>query len=117
MVADDSRFIRALLTRLLTENGYEVIEAEGGEEAIQAYRQVCPDAVLMDIAMPGKNGSVALYEICSFDPNAKIIILSPLDQQLIILRAMQAGAKDFLIKPFDPERVLIALDNVLRSVS
>ena len=98
---------------MLTQDNYEVVEAKDGEEAVQAYREVKPDVVLMDFAMPRKNGMVALNEIRRFDPHAKIIMLTALGQQAIVLRVMQAGAIDFLTKPYDPDRILSVLKKVL----
>ncbi len=113
MIVDDAKFIRMRLTNLLTKHGYEVIEAKDGEEAVQTYRSVHPDAVFMDFAMPHKNGMSALTEICRFDSQAKVIMLTALGQQAIALRAIQAGAKDFLAKPFDPKQVMKVLQKVL----
>lgn len=113
MVVDDSQFIRMRLVRLLTTHGYQVVEATSGEEAVQAYGHARPDAVLMDVAMGQKNGLAALTEILHDDPQAKVIMLTALGQQAIILRALQTGAKDFLVKPYDPERLLKALQKVL----
>jgi two-component system chemotaxis response regulator CheY len=116
LVADDARLMRKRVTKLLTDHGYEVVEASDGEEAVQTYRSTKPDVVLMDFAMPGKNGLAALKEIRRHDPQANVIMLTALDQQVIVLQAMQAGAKDFLEKPFDPERLLAAIQKVLRSL-
>jgi two-component system chemotaxis response regulator CheY len=113
LVADDARFTRNRLVNLLTENGYAVVEVENGEQAVETYRTTNPDAVLMDFAMPGKNGLAAMTEIRKFDPQAKVIFLTALDQQAIALRAVQAGAKDFLIKPCEPKHLLAALQKVL----
>lgn len=113
MVVDDSQLIRVRLTKLLSEHGYEVIGAKDGEEAVETYLQLHPDAVLMDFAMPRKHGLTALRELRRLDPDAKVILLTAMDQQAIALRAMQAGAKDFLIKPYDPEQLLAALRKVL----
>ncbi len=113
LIADDAQFIRLRLSKLLISNGYEIVEAKDGEEAVQVYREIRPDIVLMDMAMPRKNGMVALHEIRSFDPQAKVIMLTALGQQAIILRAVQAGAKDFLVKPYDVERLLKALKKAL----
>ncbi len=113
MVVDDAQFIRMRVTKLLTENGHEVFEAADGSAAVKTYRQVSPDAVFMDITMPGKDGLTALSEIRRFDPRAKVIMLTALGQQAMILQAMQAGAKDFLVKPHDPERMLKVLQKVL----
>ncbi len=113
LVAEDAKFVRMRINKLLSEHNYEVVEAKNGEEAVQIYRQIKPDAVLMDFAMPGKNGMVALKEIRRFDPQAKIIMLTALGQQAIVLRSMQAGAKDFLTKPYKPEKLLAAIQKVL----
>jgi two-component system chemotaxis response regulator CheY len=113
MVVDDAQFMRMRITKLLTQHGYEVVEAEDGEEAVQSYRSLKPDVVLMDIAMPHKDGLAALREIRRFDPQAKVIMLTALGQQAIVLRAMQAGAKDFLVKPYDPDQVMKVLNKVL----
>jgi two-component system chemotaxis response regulator CheY len=114
MVVDDAQFMRMRVTKLLTEHGYAVIEAEDGEEAVQTYRSAQPDAVLMDITMPRKDGLMALSEIRQFDPQAKVIMLTALSQQTMVLEAMRGGAKDFLVKPYDPERVLKTLHKVLK---
>lgn len=113
LIVDDAKFMRLRIAKLLTQHGYEVLEAEDGEEAVQTYQLTKPDAVLMDFAMPRKHGMAALREIRRFDPEARIIMLTALDQQAIVLRAMQAGAKDFLVKPYDPDQVLKVLKKVL----
>jgi two-component system, chemotaxis family, chemotaxis protein CheY len=114
MVVDDAQFMRMRVTKLLTEHGYAVVEAGNGEEAVQTYRTAQPDAVLMDITMPCKDGLAALTEIRQFDPQAKVIMLTALSQQAMVLEAMRGGAKDFLVKPYDPERVLKTLHQVLK---
>jgi two-component system chemotaxis response regulator CheY len=106
--------MRMRVAKLLTKHGYQVIEAENGQEAVQTYRLIQPDAVLMDITMPHKDGLTALTEIRHFDPRANVIMLTALGQQAMVLRAMQAGAKDFLVKPFDPKRIMKALRKVLQ---
>jgi two-component system, chemotaxis family, chemotaxis protein CheY len=113
MVVDDAQFIRMRVSKLLIENGHEVFEAADGMAAIKTYRQINPDVVFMDITMPGKDGLAALVEIRQFDPQAKVVMLTALGQQAMILQAMQAGAKDFLVKPHDPERMLKILQKVL----
>jgi len=113
LIVDDAQFMRMRIAKLLSQHEYETIEAKDGEEAVQTYRQVQPDAVLMDFAMPRKNGLAALTEIRNFDPEAKVIMLTALGQQAIVLRAMQAGAKDFLMKPYDAEQVIKVLKKVL----
>ncbi len=114
MVVDDAQFMRLRVSKLLIKHGYEVVEAGDGAAAVQTYRQLKPDAVLMDITMPIKDGLTALSEIRQFDPQAKVIMLTALGQQAIVLKAMQAGAKDFLVKPFDPERIMKSVQKVLK---
>jgi two-component system chemotaxis response regulator CheY len=114
MIVDDAQFMRMRVNKLLTKHGYDVIEAEDGEEAVQAYRSAKPDAVLMDITMPRKDGLTALTEIRQHDPRAKIIMLTALGQQGMVLRAMQAGARDFVVKPYDPERLVKTLQKTLQ---
>ena len=113
MVVDDAQFMRMRVSKLLTEHGYKVIEAEDGEEAVNTYRSTKPDAVLMDITMPRKDGLTALNEILTFDTQARVIMLTALGQQAMVLEAMKAGAKDFLVKPYDPNKVIKSLQTVL----
>ncbi len=113
MVVDDAQFMRMRVGKLLAKHGHKIIEAENGEEAVQTYRLNLPDAVLMDITMPHKDGLTALAEIRDFDPQAKVIMLTALGQQTMVLQAMQAGARDFLVKPYDPERIIKALQRAL----
>ena len=113
MVVDDAQFMRVRLSKLLTGHGFEVVEAENGEQAVQVYQSTQPDAVLMDITMPQKDGLEALTEIRGFDPKARIIMLTALGQESMVVQAVQAGAKDYIIKPFDPDRVLAAVQKAL----
>ena len=114
MIVDDAQFIRMRIAKLLVKQGYDTVEAENGEEAIQTYRSTRPDAVLMDITMPHKDGINALAEIRAFDPRAKVIMLTALGQQSMILQAMKAGASDFLVKPYDSEQITQALQRALK---
>ncbi len=114
MITDDSLFIRHKLAKLLTEHGYEVIQAANGVQAVDIYRKDKPDAVLMDITMPGKSGLQALNEIILFDPCARVIMLTALDQKSVAATAIMSGAKDFMSKPVRPERLIQALEKVLR---
>jgi two-component system chemotaxis response regulator CheY len=114
MIVDDSLFMRNHLSILLAKNGYETVLAEDGEQAVIIYRQASPDAVLMDITMPRKDGLQALTEIREFDVKAKVIMLTALDQELAATIAIHVGAKDFLVKPVPPSRLLTALQRVLR---
>lgn len=113
MVVDDAQFMRVRLTKLLTGHGYDVVEAENGAQAVETYRANTPDAVLMDITMPEKDGLTALAEIRSFDANARVIMLTALGQESMVIQAVQAGARDYVVKPFDPDRVMGALQKVL----
>ena len=113
MVVDDAQFMRLQISKLLTKQGYEVVEAADGEQAVAVYRSANPDAVLMDITMPQKDGLEALAEIRQLDPQAKVIMLTAVGQQSVVLQAVQAGAKDFVVKPVDPDRMMKALQKVL----
>jgi two-component system, chemotaxis family, chemotaxis protein CheY len=114
MVADDTQFIRIRLGKLLAEQGYVVVEAADGVEAIDVYRSSMPDVVLMDLTMPNKDGLAALMEICRFDPHARVIMLTALGQQSLMIEAIRAGARDFLVKPCEPERVVDAVRRILK---
>ncbi len=113
LIVDDTQFMRRRISQLLAQYEYDIIEAEDGEEAVLLYNQNRPDAVLMDITMPKKDGLSALTEICRFDPEAKVIMLTALGQQATALKAVQSGAKDFLLKPYNSDEVIQALKNVL----
>lgn len=113
LVVDDAAFMRIKLKDILEKNNYEVVgEAENGIEAIEKYKEVSPDIVTMDITMPEMDGVEALKEIKAFDPNAKILMCSAMGQQSMVMDAIRAGAVDFIVKPFDTERVIHALDKV-----
>jgi two-component system chemotaxis response regulator CheY len=113
MIVDDSLFMRNHLSKLLAKNGYDTILAENGEQAVATYRRTRPNAVLMDITMPRKDGLQALTEIRELDLRAKVIMLTALDQELAATRAIHLGARDFLVKPVPPNRVLAALQKAL----
>ncbi|CCJ33779.1 MULTISPECIES: chemotaxis protein CheY [Caloramator] len=114
LIVDDAAFMRMMLKDILVKNGYEVIgEAPNGLKAVEMYKQEKPDVVTMDITMPEMDGIQAVKEIRAFDPNAKIIMCSAMGQQAMVMEAIKSGAKDFIVKPFQPERVLEALKKVL----
>ncbi len=114
LIVDDLAFIKFVLRDILEKAGFRVVgEASNGEQAIRQYQDKRPDAVLMDITMPGMDGLTALKAIRDIDPNAKVIICSALGQQRLIVQAIQLGAKDFIVKPFQPQRVVSALKKVL----
>lgn len=110
LVVDDASFMRMRLRRLLTDNGHEVFEAANGREAVERYAEVRPDCVLMDITMPEMDGLEAVRAIVAADAQARIVMCSALGQQSLVLESIQAGAKDFVVKPYDPTRVLRAID-------
>jgi two-component system chemotaxis response regulator CheY len=109
LVVDDAAFMRMRCAKLLTEHGYAVLEAATGAEAVALYQQQRPDAVLLDITMPEMDGLTALAHIRALDPAARVAMVTALGQQALVLAALQAGARDFVLKPFQPERVLDAL--------
>jgi two-component system chemotaxis response regulator CheY len=109
LLVDDAAFMRMRCAKLLTENGYSVDEAENGQEAVDKYLAIKPDLVLMDITMPVMDGLTAVAEIKKIDPEAKIVMCSALGQQSTVLTAIKAGAKDFIIKPYQPEKILATI--------
>jgi len=114
LVCDDAIFMRTMISDILSGAGYEVVgEAESGLQAIERYKELKPDLVTMDIVMPDMGGIDAVREIVKGDPNAKILMCSAMGQQALVVEAIQAGAKDFVVKPFQPSRVLEAVQRVL----
>ena len=114
LVCDDALFMRTMVKDILTQAGFTVIgEAENGQQAVEQYRTLRPDLVTMDIIMPELGGIEAVKEIMKVDPQARILMCSAMGQQALVLEAIQAGAKDFVVKPFQPSRVLEAVQRVL----
>ena len=114
LVVDDAAFMRMMIKDILTKNGYNVAgEAENGARAVEQYSALKPDLVLMDITMPEMDGIQALKKIKGSDPNAKIIMCSAMGQQAMVIEAIQSGAKDFIVKPFQAERVIEAVKKVV----
>ena len=109
LVVDDAQFMRIRVRNLLEEQGYEVIEAKDGAEAVKFYAIHHPDLVLMDITMPVMDGLTALKAIREQYPDAKIVMCSALGQESTVIQAIKAGAKDFIVKPFQPEKILAAV--------
>lgn len=109
LLVDDAAFMRMRCAKLLTENGYSVDEAENGQDAVEKYQKIKPDLVLMDITMPVMDGLTAVAEIKKIDPEAKIVMCSALGQQNTVMSAIKAGAKDFIIKPYQPEKILTTI--------
>lgn len=114
LVCDDAAFMRITLRDILAQAGFEVIgEAATGSQAIQRYQELRPDLVTMDIVMPELDGIEAVRRIIDFDPSARILMCSAMGQQSLLIEAIRAGAKDFVVKPFQPSRVLEAVHRVL----
>jgi two-component system chemotaxis response regulator CheY len=113
LVVDDAAFMRVRAAKVLQDNGHEVAQAENGVEAVKQYAEWRPDAVLMDITMPEMDGLAALKEIKKLDPAARVAMVTAMGQQAIVMEALKAGAKDFVLKPFQPDRVLAALQKLL----
>ncbi|MCW4003835.1 MAG: response regulator [Candidatus Bathyarchaeota archaeon] len=114
LLVDDASFMRAVLKKIVLQGGHEVIaEASNGEEAINQYQNTKPDLVLMDIVMPptpkAKDGIEALKQIITTNADAKVVMCSSMGQQSLITEALKAGAKDFVIKPFQPQKVIEVL--------
>ena len=119
MIVDDAAFMRQMLARILVAEGFEIcVEASNAQEAVEKYRRFKPDLVTMDIIMPMMeelDGIGAVREIIKFDPNAKILIVSVMAQRSLVVEAMRAGAKDFVIKPVQPKRLIDAVKNILKT--
>ena len=114
LVVDDAAFMRMMIKDILTKNGYNVVgEAENGAKAMEKYNELKPNLVLMDITMPEVDGIQALKNIKAADANAKIIMCSAMGQQAMVIEAIQSGAKDFIVKPFQADRVLEAVKKVI----
>ncbi|MCG8484435.1 MAG: response regulator [Clostridia bacterium] len=110
LIVDDAVFMRMMVKDILEKNGFEVVaEAENGVVAVEQYKATSPDVVTMDITMPEMNGIEALQAIKGYDPNAKVIMCSAMGQQAMVMDAIKAGAVDFIVKPFNAERVMEAI--------
>ena len=114
LVCDDAAFMRMMIKDILTKNGYVVVgEAENGAKAVEKYNETKPDLVLMDITMPEMDGIQALKKIKEGDPGAMVIMCSAMGQQAMVIESIQSGAKDFIVKPFQADRVLEAVKKVV----
>ena len=114
LIVDDAAFMRMMIKDILTKNGFDVLgEAENGARAIEKYKELNPDLVIMDITMPEVDGIEAVKSIKQLDNNAKVIMCSAMGQQGMVIEAIQAGAKDFIVKPFQADRVLEAVKKAL----
>lgn len=114
LIVDDATFMRIKLRDILEKNDYEVVgEAEDGIQAVEKFKELSPDIVTMDITMPEMDGIEALKQIKEIDPDSKILMCSAMGQQSMVMDAIRAGALDFIVKPFDTERVIKALDKIV----
>ena len=114
LIADDAAFMRMMIKNILTDAGYEIVgEAENGAVAVAKHRELKPDITTMDITMPEMDGLAALKEIRGQDPEARVVMCSAMGQQSMVIESIQAGARDFIVKPFQPDRVLEAIQKAL----
>ena len=114
LISDDAAFMRMMIKDILTKNGYNVVgEAENGAKAVEKYNELKPDLVLMDITMPEMDGIQALQKIKESDSSALVIMCSAMGQQAMVIESIQAGAKDFIVKPFQADRVIEAVKKVV----
>ncbi|MCS0652430.1 response regulator [Cytobacillus firmus] len=114
LIVDDAKFMRVTLSSILKKADHEIVgEGENGKEAVDLFVNLKPDLVMMDITMPEMSGLEAVREIKRDNPNAKVIMCSAMGQQKVVVESIEAGAKDFIIKPFDEGRVLEAVNRVL----
>src|SRR3712207_5975892 len=114
LIVDDAAFMRMMIKDILEKNGFEIVgEANNGIKALELYKKENPDVVTMDITMPDMDGLQAAKEIKAIDPDAKIVMCSAMGQQTMVMDAIKAGAKDFIVKPFQPDRVLEAINKVI----
>lgn len=114
LITDDAMFMRMTLRNILTKHGYEVAgEAANGRESVEMYKALKPDLVTMDITMPELDGISAVREIKSFDSNARIIMCTAMGQKNMVMEAVAAGARDFIVKPFQPDKVMESVQKVI----
>ncbi len=115
LVVDDAAFMRMMIRDILTKEGYTIHEAVNGRDAVEKYDEIHPDLVTMDITMPEMSGLEALRAIRELDPAARILMVSAMGQQKMIVEALEAGAMDFLVKPFQPTKVLETVKKCLHA--
>ena len=114
LICDDAAFMRMMLKDILVKEGYEVVgEAVNGADGVEKYNSLKPDLVTMDITMPDMDGITALKNIKQCDPSAKVIMCSAMGQQAMVVESIQAGARDFIVKPFQRDRVIEAIKKVI----
>jgi two-component system chemotaxis response regulator CheY len=115
LIVDDAAFMRMMIKDILSKNGYTIAgEAENGIKAVEKFKETNPDLIIMDITMPEMDGIQAVKQIMSLDSSTKIIMCSAMGQQAMVIESIQAGARDFIVKPFQAERILEAIKKVLK---
>jgi len=118
LIADDASFMRQMIREIIEPEGYEVVgEATNGIEAVEQFEQLHPDIVTMDIVMPKRSGIDAVKGILAKHPDAKVVMCSALGQETLVMEALQAGARDFIVKPFKPDSVISTLAKILEKES
>jgi two-component system chemotaxis response regulator CheY len=118
LIADDASFMRQMIRDIIEPEGFEVVgEASDGVEVVEQFKELHPDLVMMDIVMPKRSGIDAVKGIVTMDPTARVVMCSALGQETLVMEAIQAGAKDFIVKPFKPESVVETLKKVLEKES
>ena len=116
-IVDDAVFMRNILKRIFKENNFKIVaEAETADAGVQAYKEFRPSLITMDIMMPNKSGLEAIKEIMAFDKDAKILVISSLGQELLIMDAIELGARDFIVKPFKKEKLMAVVTKILKNV-
>jgi two-component system chemotaxis response regulator CheY len=113
LLADDGEFLRVRTSRMLSVEGFSIIEADNGTKAVELYKSEKPDMVLLDISMPEKDGLTTLKEIREADPHAKVVMLSSPGEESRVLEAIRAGAKDYVVKPFERDRIVAVIQKIL----
>jgi two-component system, chemotaxis family, chemotaxis protein CheY len=114
LIVDDAQFMRSILKKIFESSSHEIVgEADTADAGIQAYKKLKPDVVTMDICMPNKSGIEAIKEIVKADRAAKILVCSALGQELLVMEAIQSGAKDFIVKPFKKEKIIETMEKIL----
>lgn len=113
LVVDDAAFMRMRCSKLLADNGFDVAEAADGVEAIEKYKAHKPDGVLLDITMPNMDGLSTLRELMKMDPGARVAMLTAMGQQSMVVEAIKTGARDFIVKPFDADRMVAAVKKMI----
>lgn len=114
MLVDDAAFMRMMIKKALSDSGYsDFVEAQDGAEAVQKYEEEKPDMVIMDITMPNMDGLQALKKIKENDPNARVVMCTAMGQESMVVEAIKSGAKDFVVKPFDAQRIVQTVSDIL----